>query len=164
MIRNVLIGIILTFVVIFLILLIVYTAGLNKASNNLAIGKSKQMPPWNYFRKYGSQCPDYWENVGETSDGKVMCKNTMNVPVFKNDNTCYSQPDERIKEFPKMDIGSGAFITNNGKKILKDIPGLEERCNFIKSCGPTAQESAAWIGFDNGSEGYTDCDKIVNTA
>ena len=164
MIRNVLIGIILTFVVIFLILLIVYTAKLNKETGNLAIGKSKQMPPWNYFKKYGSQCPDYWENLGtDSSENNIICRNTMNVPVHNNNSTCYNDEAERTKTFPKINIDSSSFNLINGKKVLKSIPGLEDRCTFIKSCGPTGNESAAWVGFDNGNEGYADCDKIVNS-
>ena len=164
MIRNVLIGVILAFVVVFLILLIVYTARLNKETYKMATTTSKQMPPWNYFKRVASQCPDYWDNLGEDESSEdIICRNSLNVPINNSENStnCYDDANEKVKKFKKLNFTGDNISLNNGKKVLNNSgvdSAVGERCTFVKNCGPTQMENAAWIGFDNGVNGYANCE------
>ena len=96
--------------------------------------KEKQMemsPSASYMKETGFDCPDYWIKMYD-KNGRSYCKNSYNLkqnPVCKNNNEI---------NFKNININSWQRA-----KDKMEVPGLKERCDWVKKCG------GVWQGVDN---------------
>lgn len=128
---EVLVGLFVLFGIIFVIMISYYFYRSARQHTN----KTPQWPPENYMRYVGQMCPDYW--VYQGTDGRqFVCDNKYKIPIRNTKNpVCASNTTlqfEPIKDWPPK---SG------------DV-GLEQRCNWIKNCGPAANVPGSWVGID----------------
>lgn len=148
---TVILGVVLAFFGILFLLLIVYIVKSNKSKLGLA-GKSEKMPPLDYMREIGSQCPDYWVYKGadSTKPGFSLCENVFNIPTQASKKDCYDDSAARIKSF------KDAKMNADGKM---DPEAEKQRCRFVNQCGPTPEMKASWLGVSSEqmSPGYVNC-------
>lgn len=120
-----------------------------KSGTQLAI--KYKMPPEDYMKYVGVNCPDYWEYMGEdpSNKGNHICKNTMNLEV-NDKNFCYSNQDEKLKSFSNIDWDN---VIKNG---YLQGDAVKQICDWKKKCGPSANQDASWLGV-NTDNGWVKC-------
>jgi len=147
---------ILLFFIILFILLIVYIVQVGKANqelNNVDI-----LPPPEYMSKVGGKCPDYWKFMGIDANGKNICKNAMNIPVWNPDNKiCYDDKTSKTKSFYNPNISQ-----DKDNKWKMDGKAEKEMCKFVSQCGPSQNLEASWIGVNSSgiTGGYASCGNL----
>ena len=107
--------------------------------------EAPKYPPNDYMRQTGMICPDYWSYVGMSPDGKsYRCKNVFNIPTSDDDNKCYDNPDNKIKNFSVINEWP---ISNIPEGNVDEV--LDTRCKWISKCGPSPNSDASWIGIND---------------
>lgn len=91
------------------------------------VKKDEEILDSEFMDKIGLPCPTGWEIV-RREDGKVYCKNN-NVPVNEE-----CQTRERV-----------VFPEKKWEDVVSGRTSIQERCNFIKSCGPSPHIPATWF-------------------
>lgn len=153
--KLILLLIVIFFVVLF-ILLIIYIVEVGK--NNLEESKMDYLPPPNYMENVGSRCPDYWKYMGQDPNGKHICKNVMNIPVWNPDNrNCYDDKNMKTKNFYKAEISK-----NKSGEYVMDDRAQKQMCKFVSQCGPSQNLEASWMGINSSgiSRGYASCGNL----
>lgn len=122
------------FLFILVVVYFVYKSVSGTRSNSRHTSSSSESyPPSQYMRTQGVQCPDYFVYSG-VKDGKVVCKNTFNIPV-NNPETCLTNNEVEFPEIQSWPVNSN------------DIPSvLKERCKWVKECGAKKHQPASWLG------------------
>ena len=109
-------------------------------------------PPPSYLQNVGLSCPDYWVNMGNDSNGNIICKNSFNVPVG-NQTKCPSKMSFTSLPAKK----TWEYGNPNGLKSLSDVerynflndstvPNGMTRCDWINNCGPSPSVQGIWQG------------------
>lgn len=103
--------------------------------------KGKSTPLWpssSYMKYMGAPCPTGWELQG-TRDGKDICKNIYDVRINPNHpDVCYSDIENKTQEFNTLKTWP---IPAAQQQLL-----LEDRCDFVRSCGAKQGQYATWFG------------------
>ena len=93
-------------------------------------------PPPEYMTAIGSKCPDYWINTGSDGNNDI-CKNNFNIPVNQeNADKCYSNGN--TMKFSKL----------HANRWPPKRGSLNDRCNWIKDCGPDSNTPGSWLGMN----------------
>ena len=145
------------FFIILFILLIIYIVEVGK--NNLEQGSMDYLPPPDYMANIGSRCPDYWKFMGQDPNGRNICKNTMNIPVWNPDNKdCYDDKKMKTKNFYQANIA----YDKEKKEYLLDNRAQRQMCKFVSQCGPSQNLEASWLGINSSgiSKGYASCGNL----
>ena len=116
--------------IVLIILVIIWWA--IKIKNQNTTSPKITFPPTKYMEQIGGKCPDYWTYMGDQG-GYSYCKNTYKIDTNDTTTTCQTN---YIKNFPSY------------KHWSPTKAALTDRCNWIKSCGPTADVHASWIGME----------------
>jgi hypothetical protein len=130
------------FITIEVILYYFYTKALDQEKKDNANATS--FPPNSFMSAVGAHCPDYWEYLGSQKDSKGVaydvCRNSFNIPVNTSNNyVCYDDSASITKKFNPIP-----------QWPLKNTDAArQDRCQWIKNCGPTAEDTASWTGFDS---------------
>jgi hypothetical protein len=69
------------FILLFIILILVLIYWYQKRKGTLVDDKPIVYPPVEYMKLVGSKCPDYWQEIGQDSNGNDLCKNIANIYV-----------------------------------------------------------------------------------
>jgi|SaaInlStandDraft_1057018.scaffolds.fasta_scaffold01052_1 hypothetical protein len=119
--------------------------------------KPSEQPLWpteRHMEKIGAKCPTGWVYTGKSNDGKNRCQNYYNIDIQNaSANNCYDDSNSKTKNFSTI---------SDWDKCQNDPLGcsqLQERCNWIKNCGPksnlvnvanmgqpSSTPYASWIG------------------
>ena len=82
-------------------------------------------------------CPDYWRVVND-EEGIITCKN-MNKSTVNNIKSSNLSCEDTI-QFKKIKQSNwintmAEGINNKNLNVMKDIPGMDERCKWLSTCG-----------------------------
>ena len=91
---------------------------------------SSMSPPMDY-EQVGLNCPDYWIRTSN-ANGKVTCQNTYNLK--QKNNSCPS-----VQTFKEIDARAWKPDPDDGSNPKIDLPGVQERCDWLRKCGGTWQ-------------------------
>ena len=102
--------------------------------------KSKETvwPPPNYMKYIGSKCPTGWTYKG-TQNGKDVCVNMNDIAVADNQ-SCYTDASAKTMQFDNINWPIAPSAQQNM---------LQDRCSWIKGCGPTDKTYATWFGIQD---------------
>jgi len=128
------------------IVIILVVWAVNKSNAAKQASKHTAWPPNDYMQDIGSKCPDYWTYIGVDDAGGAICENKFNIPVG-NDKCMDDKNTMTFSKIPKWPIKKGDIA---GQVGTGDVKGnLNLPCNWIKSCGPTSNTSASWLGVND---------------
>lgn len=135
------------------IVIILVVWAVNKSNKAKAASKNVVWPPKDYMRDIGSKCPDYWTYIGVDGSGNTVCENKFNIPTSNNQcmNTSMSEYEgKNVMSFNKISKWPIKKGDRAGQVGTGDVKGnLNLPCNWIKSCGPTSNTSASWLGMND---------------
>lgn len=113
---------------LYIIIVAVTNAIYNRRKKKLI---SSMSPPMDYMQQVGLNCPDYWIRTSN-ANGKVTCQNTYNLK--QKNNSCPS-----VQTFKEIDASAWKPDPDDGSNPNIDLPGVKERCDWLRKCGGTWQ-------------------------
>ena len=113
---------------LYIIIVVITNAIYNRRKKKLIASMS---PPMDYMQQVGLNCPDYWVRTGN-KNGQVTCKNSYKLK--QRDSSCSND-----MTFKEIDASAWKPDPNDGSNPNADLPGVKERCNWLRKCGGTWQ-------------------------